>query len=86
MPSPENGKSIEELYWDHVRAMSPAEKIHATQRLNAGTRAMVETKIREQHPNLSDRDLKLAVARRFYWDEPGVLQMLDEAEYFEKEG
>ena len=27
MPSPENRKSIEEMYWDHVRAMSPAQRM-----------------------------------------------------------
>ena len=84
MPSPENGKSIEEMYWDHVRAMSPAERMRKTSGLNAGVRAMVETQVRDQRPEIDDRSLKFAVARRFYWNEPKVLQMLEEAENSEK--
>jgi len=85
MQSPEPTKSIEELYWDHVRAMSPAERYRKTLRLNANVCAMVEMHIREQHPEIDDRALKFAVARRYYWNEPKVLQMLDEAEQLEKE-
>jgi len=36
--------------------------------------------IREQQPDIDDHALKFAVARRYYWNEPKVLQMLDEAE------
>ena len=82
----EAGKTIEKMYWDHVRAMSPAERMRKTSRLNANVRAMVETQIREQQPEIDDRSLKFAVARRRYWDEPKVLKMLDEMERIEKEG
>ena len=85
MPTPETGKSIEKMYWDLIRAMSPAEKYRKTLRLNAGVRAIIETQIREQYPDIDDRALQFAVARRRYWDEPKVLQMLDEAEKAEKE-
>ena len=85
MPPPESGKSIEEMYWDHVRAMSPAERYRKAMRLNANVRAMVETQIREKYPNIGDRSLQFAVARRHYWNEPKVLQMLDEMEQSEKE-
>ncbi len=84
MPNPENGKTIEEMYWDRVRAMSPAERYEKALRLNAGVRAMVETQIRERRPDIDDRALQFAVARRRYWNEPKVLQMLDEAEKSEK--
>ena len=85
MPTPENGKSIEEMYWDRVRAMSPAERMRKALRLNANVRAMVETQIRQKHPNISDRALQFAVARRRYWNEPKTLQMLGEMEQQEKE-
>ena len=86
MPTPENGKSIEEMYWDCVRAMGSEERYRKTLRLNANTRAMVETQIREQQPGIGERALKFAVARRYYWNEPKVLQMLNKAEEFEQEG
>jgi hypothetical protein len=46
---------------------------------------MVASQIREQRQGIGDRALKFAVARRFYWNEPKVLQMLDEMEKSEKE-
>ena len=85
MPSPEPQKSVEEMYWDHIRAMSPAERYRKALRLNANVRAMVETQIREQQPGIDKLALKFAVARRFYWNEPKVLKMLDEMEKSEKE-
>jgi len=80
MPQIEAGKTIEKLYWELVRKMSVEEKWNRTMRLNANVRAMVETQIREQQPGISDQSLKFAIARRYYWDEPKVLKMLDEAE------
>jgi len=84
MPTSEHAKTIEKLYWAHVRTMSPAERYRKTLCLNASVRAIVETKIREKYPNINDRDMQFAVARRRYWDEPKVLRMLDEMEKMEK--
>ena len=81
----DTNKTVEEIYWDLIRAMSPAERYHKALRLNASVRAIVETRIQEQQPDISDRALKFAVARRYYWNEPKVIQMLDEAEKSEKE-
>ena len=83
MPT-EASKTIEKMYWAHIRAMSPAERVRKTLGLNANVRAIVEMRIREQRPEIDSRALKFAVARRFYWDEPKVLQMLNEAEKSEK--
>ena len=80
MATTETEKSVEEVYWDMVRAMSPAERFRKAMQLNANVRAMVEMQIREQQPDIDDHALKFAVARRYYWNEPKVLQMLDEAE------
>ena len=85
MPTSENAKTIEKMYWAHVRAMSPAERYRKTLCLNASVRAIVETKIREKYPNINERDMLFAVARRRYWNEPKVLQILDEIERTEKE-
>ncbi|MCL2346702.1 MAG: hypothetical protein FWC50_00425, partial [Planctomycetaceae bacterium] len=68
-----------------IRAMSPTERYQKAMRLNANVRAMVEMQIREQQPGIDDQALKFAVARRYYWNEPKVLQMLDEAEKSLKE-
>lgn len=80
MPIPEDGKTVEELYWDRVRAMSPTEKLRLAGRMNANTLTMVETQIRSAAPDLDDRALKFALVRRFYWDEPKILALLDTLE------
>ena len=85
MPTSEAGKTIEKMYWEHVRAMSPAERYHKAKRLIVGVRTMVETQIRKKHPSIGERGMQFAVARRRYWDEPKILQMLDAAEKMEKE-
>jgi len=85
VPTTENAKTIEKMYWAHIRAMSPAERFHKALRLNAGIGAMVETQIRKKCPNMTTREMQFAIARRRYWDDPKILQMLDEAETSEKE-
>ena len=30
MPTSENAKTIEKMYWAHIRAMSPAERVRKT--------------------------------------------------------
>ena len=80
MATTETEKSVEEVYREHIRSLSPAERYRKAMRLNANVRAMVEMQIREQQPDIDDHALKFAVARRYYWNEPKVLQMLDEAE------
>ena len=85
MQTSEHSKTIEKMYWDHVRAMSPAERFNKALRLNVSVCAIVETQIRKKHPNISNRAMQYAVARRRYWNEPKILQMLDEAEKTEKE-
>jgi len=85
MSTSENGKIIEKMYWDHVRAMSPAERFNKMLRLNAEVHGMVEMQILEKSPTIGSRALQYAIARRYYWNEPKVIQMLNEMETNEKE-
>jgi len=85
MPTSENGKIIERMYWEHVRAMSPAERFNKMLSLNAEIYSMVEMQIAKKNPGISRRELQFVVARRCYWNEPMVLRMLNEMEHGEKE-
>jgi hypothetical protein len=80
MPQIKSGKTVEEFYWDRVREMSPAEKMRKAARMNAEVRGMVEFQIRQKNPEMDERSLKFAVARRYYWNEPKIIAMLDDAE------
>jgi hypothetical protein len=80
MPQIENGKTVEELYWDCVRKMSPTERVRRATGLNISVCAMVKTQLQKKQPEYDEKTLKFALAKRFYWNEPNVLAMLAHAE------
>jgi hypothetical protein len=80
MPQIEDGKTVEEFYWDKVREMSPTERVRQATRLNVNVWTMVKEQLHEKQPEYNEKTLKFAVAKRFYWNEPKVLAMLDDAE------
>ncbi|MDR3197698.1 MAG: hypothetical protein LBU34_07485 [Planctomycetaceae bacterium] len=80
MPQIEEDKTVEEFYWDCVRKMSPAERVRQARRLNVNVWAMVKTQLHEKQPEYDEMALKFAVAKRFYWNEPDILVILNDAE------
>ncbi len=78
MPLLEPGQSIEDIYRDHIRKMTPAEKIAQAFRMTATVRNMVRTNLRSEHPDWDERTLKFELARRCYWNDPKALKLLDE--------
>ncbi|MGL6193462.1 MAG: hypothetical protein ACRC2T_01415 [Thermoguttaceae bacterium] len=86
MPKIEDAKTIEEMYWNHVRSMSPAERFEKMLQLNRSVNAFSIAGIKLQHPDLEGRDLLFALARKRYWDDPEALHLIDVAEQKEKAG
>lgn len=84
MPIIENGQTVEDVYREHIRSLSPAEKISRASRLNANVWGMVQAGLREEHPDWDETALKFETARRFYWNDPKALKLLDEAEAKER--
>jgi hypothetical protein len=85
MPSPEGGKSIEEMYWDHVRAMSPAERVRNCFSMFQSYYTQASNRYRKEHPGISDRELRIAMAKRLYGGDPRTAVLIEMAENDRKE-
>jgi hypothetical protein len=80
MPAPDNGKTIEEMYWDHVRAMSPAERVRNCFSMFQSYYTEASKRYRKEHPGISDRELRIAMAKRLYGDDPRTRVLIEMAE------
>jgi hypothetical protein len=85
MPEPPNGKSIEEMYWDHVRAMSPAERVRDCFSMFQSYYTEASNQYRKEHPGTSDRELRIAMAKRLYGGDPRTVALIKMAEADHKE-
>jgi hypothetical protein len=83
MPEPEHGKSIEKMYWDHVRAMTPEERMRGCFSMFQSFYAQISTRYRREHPEASEREVRIAMAKRLYGGDPRTVALIKmaEAEY-----
>ena len=49
--------------------------------MNLSLWLMVQRQLRSENASLGERELKIAVARRMYWNRPNTLALLDFAEH-----
>jgi len=84
MPT-EPQKSIEEMYWDHVRAMSPTEKIRNCFTMFQSFYSQTAIRYRKEHPGISERELRIAMAKRLYGGDPRTVTLIKMAEKEPKE-
>ena len=84
MPTPENEKNVEEMYWDHVRAMSPTERTRNSLRMFQSFYAQAASRYRKEHPGISERDLRIAMAKRLYGGDPRTVTLIEMAEADER--
>ena len=73
-------KTVEEIYREHIRAMSSREKQIKAAKMYLNVKAMVERQILKDSPGLSGMALKRAVAKRFYMHDPIALQLIEMGE------
>ena len=85
MPTSENAKKIERMYWDHVRSMSPAEKLRDCFRMFQSFYTQASIQYQKQHPEIGERELRIAMAKRLYGGDPRTLTLINMAETQRKE-
>jgi hypothetical protein len=85
MPTPENGKTIEEMYWDHVRAMSPAERVRNCFAMFQSYYIEASKRYQKKYPGACDRDVRIAMAKRLYGGDPRTMVLIKMAENDRKE-
>ena len=83
--TPETEKSVEEMYWDHIRAMSPAERTCNCFAMFQSFYTQAAIRYRKDHPGISDRELRIAMAKRLYGGDPRTAVLIEMAENDRKE-
>ena len=85
MPTSEAAKSIEKMYWDHVRAMSPAERVRNGFTMFQSYYTQASNRYRKEHPGISDREVRITMAKRLYGGDPRTAVLIEMAENDRKE-
>ena len=80
MSTSENAKTIEKMYWDHVRAMSPAERVRNCFAMFQSYYTQASNRYRKDHPGISDREVRIAMAKRLYGGDPRTAVLIEMAE------
>ena len=81
----EKAKSVEEIYWDHVRTMSPAERMRGCFTMFQSFYSQAAIRYRKEHPGISERELRIAMAKRLYGGDPRTMALIEMAENDRKE-
>ena len=80
MATSENAKTIERMYWAHIRAMSPAERMRDCFRMFQSYYSQTAIRYHKDHPEIGERELRIAMAKRLYGGDPRTLTLIDMAE------
>ena len=57
----------DEVYWKIIRAMTPAQKLKAAQRLYWSARALRAAALRMEHPDWTEEEIQSAVREAFLY-------------------
>lgn len=79
MPVLDDGKTVEEVYWDLLRAMSPAEKIRRNVAMSRSWHETFRKKIQNAYPEKSEHELRLLFAVRMYGGDPQTMELIEMA-------
>ena len=85
MPTSETGKTIEKLYWEHVRAMNPAERMRGCFRMFQSFYSQAALRYQKEHPGIDERKLRIAMAKRLYGGDPRTRTLIEMAEAKQRE-
>ena len=80
MQTSEHSKTIEKMYWDHVRAMSPAEKVRNCFSMFQSYYTQASKRYQKEHPGIDQRELRIAMAKRLYGGDPRTMVLINMAE------
>jgi len=72
--------SIEAFYVQKMHELGPKERVRRTFSMYVAAQKMLERRIREEVGDLSDREIKLLVARRMYQNDKITQKLLDKAD------
>jgi hypothetical protein len=76
MPQLEPGQTIEDLYRDLVRNLTPAQKWRRLFHFCESCYAITAHQVKLQNPEMTERQLRIAMAKRMYCCDPRTLELI----------
>jgi hypothetical protein len=80
MPQIEDGKTVEEFYWDKVREMSPTERVRNSFAMFQSYYNQSARRIKKDQPDISEQELRITLAKRLYGGDPRTVKLIEMAE------
>lgn len=84
MPILEEGQSVDALYWEHVRRMSPEERSRRALLMFQSTYEAMKSRFRKEYPEKSERELRILLAKRLYGNDPRTRELIELVEKNDK--
>jgi len=72
----ETGKTVEEIYREHIRAMSGTERGYQAFVLFQSFYEMLAYRMKQEQPGISERALRIAMAKRLYGTDPRTMELI----------
>lgn len=80
MPIIEDGKTIEDVYRDHVRNMSPRERFDRVFSLFGSSYRAIAFRLKEERPELTERQIRIELAKRLYGGDSRTMELIERCE------
>ena len=72
--------SIEKAYIREMNRLTPQERVAKSISMYCEVRQMIENKIRREEKSLTEHQIQIRVARKFYLSDPYTQRLLDKME------
>jgi hypothetical protein len=72
----ETEKSVEEIYREYIRSMSGTERGYRAFVLFQSFYEMLAYRIKKEQPEIGERALRIALAKRLYGNDPRTMELI----------
>jgi hypothetical protein len=69
-------KTVEEIYREHIRSMTGTERGYQAFVLFQSFYEMLAYRIKKEQPEISERALRIALAKRLYGTDPRTMELI----------
>ena len=69
-------KTVEEIYREHIRSMTGTERCYQGMLLFQSFYEMLAYRIKKEQPEISERTLRIALAKRLYGTDPRTMELI----------
>jgi len=69
-------KTVEEIYREHIRSMTGTERCYQGMLLFQSFYEMLAYRIKKEQPEIGERALRIALAKRLYGTDPRTMELI----------